>query len=406
MKFVIATYGTEGDARPFAALCRGLMDAGHQTRLLADEATLGSARLLGVPTTALTGDIRSTLRGDHAGSGLVAKGGGFSDTARALAKIANDNAEPWLRTIIDAGAGCDALLAAGLAAFAALSAGEYLGVKVIGAGMIPITPTVAFASPFLPPKYVPRLLNRASHNFVNFMLWKAFRQKVNAAREIFNLPPREKLWTGHPMLYGISPCLLPAPTDWPPNAHLCGQWLAQQPWAPPAEVASFLAGGEAPVYIGFGSMTGFDGTRMVDALVQSMIGRRVLFSGGWSGIDAKALPDNFLSIGDMPHDWILPRTAVAIHHGGSGTSHSVARAGVPSIVVPFAGDQFFWAERLRVAGVAPPAVDGLRPKAEAFSRALEFAASSPVRNRARILGETMRAEDGVAQAVRQLTSNR
>ncbi|MGO4612053.1 glycosyltransferase, partial [Variovorax sp. 2RAF20] len=47
MKFVVATYGTEGDTRPLAALCRALMDAGHETRLLADEATLGTARSLG-----------------------------------------------------------------------------------------------------------------------------------------------------------------------------------------------------------------------------------------------------------------------------------------------------------------------------------------------------------------------
>ena len=95
----------------------------------------------------------------------------------------------------------------------------------------------------------------------------------------------------------------------------------------------------------------------------------------------------------------VPRTAAVIHHGGSGTSHSAARAGVPSIVAPFAGDQFFWAERLRLAGVAPAAVDGRRPKADAFARALDFAAGASVRNRARALGETMRAENGVAVAV-------
>ena len=39
MKFIVATYGTEGDARPFAPLCRGCMDAGDGARLLADAAT-------------------------------------------------------------------------------------------------------------------------------------------------------------------------------------------------------------------------------------------------------------------------------------------------------------------------------------------------------------------------------
>ena len=129
------------------------MDAGHEARLLADAATLGSAQALGVPTTALSGDIRGTLSPDHAIAGVVAKGGGFKDTARALSKIANENTESWLRTIIAAGQGCDAILAAGLAGFAGFSAAEYLGTKGIGGGMIPITPTAAFPSPFLPPKW-------------------------------------------------------------------------------------------------------------------------------------------------------------------------------------------------------------------------------------------------------------
>ncbi len=400
MKVIVATYGTEGDARPFAALCRGLIDAGHEARLLADAATLGSARALGVPTTALTGDIRRALTTDHAVGGVVAKGGGFNATARALATIANANAESWLSTIVEAGEGCDAVLAAGLAAFAGFSAAEVLGAKAVGAGMIPITPTAAFPSPFLPPLWVPRWLNRASHAFVNAMLWKAFRIKTNAARARFKLPPRKAVWTDLPMLYGVSPALLPAPPDWPTDVRLCGQWLARSAgWTPPPALASFLAAGDAPIYIGFGSMTGFDKRRLMDALIAALAGRRALFHAGWSDFDSKALPGNVLAIDDTPHDWLFPRAAAVIHHGGSGTSHSAARAGVPSIVTPFAGDQFFWAERLRLAGVAPAAVDGRRPRAEAFARALDFAASAQVRDRARALGEAMRAEDGVVTGV-------
>jgi sterol 3beta-glucosyltransferase len=148
-------------------------------------------------------------------------------------------------------------------------------------------------------------------------------------------------------------------------------------------------------------MTGFDNARLLDALIEAMTARRALFHPGWSGIDPKALPDNFLTISDTPHHWLFPRTAAVIHHGGSGTSHSAARAGVPSIVTPFAGDQFFWAERLRLAGVAPAPVDGRRPKAQAFASALDFAAAR-VRNRARALGEKMRAQNGVVDAVATL----
>ena len=400
MKFTVVTYGTEGDTRPFAALCRGLIEAGHDARLLADAGTLGSAHALGVPTLALAGDMRGLLRTDPAVAGVVAKGGGFAQTARALATIANQNAEAWLRTIVEAGKGADAIVAAGLAAFAGFSAAEYLNTRAVGSGTIPITPTRAFPSPFLPPKWVPRALNRASHRFVNGMLWNTFRKQTNAARAIFSLPPRKTVWTDLPMVYGVSPHLLPSPADWPAHVQLCGQWLVESTaWAPPPSLTDFLGAGEAPIYVGFGSMTGFDAARLLDALIRSLAGRRALFQPGWSGIDPRTLPDNMFTIADTPHDWLFPQMAAVIHHGGSGTSHSAARAGVPSIVIPFAGDQFFWAERLRLVGVAPAGIDRRRPSVDAFASALHFAATAQARSRARALGESMRAEDGIAVAV-------
>ena len=152
-----------------------------------------------MPTTALTGDIRGSIRRGNVIGGVVSKGGGFNATARALAAIVNENAESWLSAIIEAGKGCDVILVAGLTAFLGFSAAEYLGAKSIGSGMIPITPTTAFPSPFLPPKWVPRFFNRASHHLVNSMLWKAFRDKTNAARAKFKLPARKAVWTEQPM---------------------------------------------------------------------------------------------------------------------------------------------------------------------------------------------------------------
>lgn len=161
MKFVVATYGTEGDTRPLAALCRALVNSGHQAHLLADRATLRSADDLGVPSTALTGDIKGLLQPSQAISRIVGARRSFTNTASALAHIANTHAESWLREIIAAAEGCDAIIVAGLAAFVGLSAAEHLGVKAIGSGLVPITPTRAFASPCLPPKWVPGFFNAA-----------------------------------------------------------------------------------------------------------------------------------------------------------------------------------------------------------------------------------------------------
>jgi UDP:flavonoid glycosyltransferase YjiC (YdhE family) len=339
----------------------------------------------------------------QAGGGIanVVERRGFNATAKALAGIANASAEAWLRTIVEVGKGCDAVIISGLTAFVGLSAAEHFGVPAIGAGLIPITPTTSFPAPFLPPGVVPRWLYEPSHRFVNTMLWRAFRKATNRARaKVCRLPPRNKLWTTHPMLYGVSSYLLPKPLDWPGNATVCGQWLLPSPnWLPPADLCDFLYRGEPPLYVGFGSMVGFDRKRMLQTVVGAIGGRRALFYPGWSGVTAADLPSNFFVIGETPHDWLFPKTSLIIHHGGSGTSHSACRAGIPSVVVPFAGDQFFWADRLRNAGVAARVPNGKSLHTADLSQSIAIAESEPVRLHARTLGKQMRAETGLANAI-------
>lgn len=357
--------------------------------LLADASTLGTARTLGVPASALAGDIRATLARDD----------GMRDINRALAGLVQAHSSAWLRQAIEAGRDCDAVIVSGLAAFIGLSAAESLRVPAIGTMLIPITPTAAFASPFLP-FTPPRFANHATHRLVNHAVWHTFRKATNAARADAGLPPCKHLSTTHPMLYGVSPALVPPPDDWPGNAHLTGQWIAPSAdYAPDAGLRDFLDAGEPPVYLGFGSMAGFDTTRVMEALVGAVDGRRALFNPGWSGIDPTRLPENFHVVGDVPHGWLLPRTALAVHHGGSGTTHSAVRAGVPSVIVPFAGDQFFWGARLRDAGVMRHALKSRSLDARTLGDAIAFAESADARRNAAALATRMRGEDGLATAV-------
>jgi UDP:flavonoid glycosyltransferase YjiC (YdhE family) len=176
---------------------------------------------------------------------------------------------------------------------------------------------------------------------------------------------------------------------------------AGQDWQPSPALQSFLADGPAPVYIGFGSMAGIDQTVLADAVRAVAAGRRVLFQPGWSGIDPARLPADVFVLGDTPHDWLFPRMALVVHHGGAGTSHAVARAGIPSVVVPFAGDQFFWAARMAGQGIAvtcPAAgLDG-----ERLVQAVVAASAPRVRAQAQRVGQAMRDEDGVRIAVDRL----
>lgn len=401
MKISVITYGTEGDVRPLAALCAALNRCGHRTELLADASTLGSARQLGVATQALAGDIAGGAGAAGSIADVVGRSGKPGAAARALVQIVNTHTAAWLRQAVDAARAADVVLAGGLAGFVGLSAAEALRLPAIGLGMFPLTPTREFAYPFLPPGAAWRPLNRLGFHLINGLLWRAMRAALNRARaRACALPALRRMPASHPMLYGYSPTLLPRPHDWPEQVEVCGQWTLPMPaWQPPAALGAFLADGPPPVYIGFGSMAGFDTARLRDALVHGLAGRRALFYPGWSRVDVSGLPATVHVLGDTPHDWLFPRTACVVHHGGSGTTHSAARAGVPSVVVPFAGDQPFWAQRLALAGVAPAAVPGARFGAADLGRGLAFADRADVRERARKLGAALRAEDGLAHAV-------
>jgi UDP:flavonoid glycosyltransferase YjiC (YdhE family) len=405
MQYVVITFGTEGDTRPLVGVCRALMDAGHGVKLLADRSTLDTAKALGVATLALAGDMKAMVAPGGALSRLMMDGGDASLMAKAVASIANQHTTQWLQTVLAEARAmkADAVLFSGIASYVGLAAGEHLGVPAIGLGLWPISPTRAFPSPLLPPMRMPGWLNRLSHKLVNAVSWRMFRKSMQAAQRAVSSPqpPRQKAWQDYPILYGVSKHLIPRPADWSELWQICGAWSAPsaKPWRPAPALVNFLKDGPAPIYIGFGSMAGFDQRTLLATLIEALDGQRAVFFPGWSGITAIDLPRNICLIGATPHDQLFPRMSMVIHHGGAGTSHTAARAGVPSVVIPFAGDQFFWADRLAKAGVAPPTVPHTRIRPAQLKAMIAWAQRDEVRSRAQALGQAMAEEHGVQVAV-------
>ncbi|WBS01685.1 glycosyltransferase [Pseudoduganella sp. SL102] len=402
MKFTFLTYGTEGDTRPLLALAQALAAHGHQVHLLADRSAAASAQARGIGFTPLAGDIRQALAPHGSLGRVVRQGANLDKITRAFAAIASGHTVEWMRAAREAAEGSDALVFSGLASYAGLAVAEGLDLPCVGAGLWPMTPTGDFPSVFLRQRRWPRWANRASHRLFAGLAWTSFRDNIDHGRHaVFGQPPVTRMWSGYPVLYGCSPTLLPEPADWPGEVEVCGAWhAADRAWRPPPALAAFLEQGEPPAYIGFGSMAGFDTRTLRHAIVEAVGGRRALFYPGWSGIDAAGLPANFHVLDDTPHDWLFPRTSVIVHHGGAGTSHAAARSGVPSVVVPFAGDQFFWADRLArlgIAGVCPAP----RRLDSAMLRGLMDRAGG-LRDNARAVAARMSVEDGVRAARHRL----
>jgi sterol 3beta-glucosyltransferase len=269
-------------------------------------------------------------------------------------------------------------------------------------------PSLAF--PFLP---LGGIYNLLTHIFVEQSAQQLTGRFINLwRRERLNLPPISLFkWPysqlhgqSVPMLYNYSSTIVPKPPDWGDHIHVTGYWFLDHPpdWQPPVNLVDFLEAGPPPVYIGFGSMSNRDPETMTHialaALKQS--GQRGLIATGWGGLRSADLPDSVFRLKSIPHDWLFPRVAAVVHHGGAGTTAAGLRAGVPSVLVPHFGDQPFWAQQVARLGVGPRPVPRRKLTAERLATAITTAVTDKtIRARAVALSERIRAENGVARAV-------
>jgi UDP:flavonoid glycosyltransferase YjiC (YdhE family) len=237
---------------------------------------------------------------------------------------------------------------------------------------------------------------------------------VALMRDVLGLPP-VRFWgnvgvvrrPGEVILYGYSPSLLPRPTDLGAGHHVTGYWFLDHDggWTPPPALEAFLAAGPPPVAIGFGSMSSRDAeatTRLALAAAEQAR-QRVVLLAGWGGMSSADLPDWAFLTDAVPHSWLFPRCALAVHHGGAGTTGAAVRAGVPSVVVPFAADQPFWGWLMASKGVGACCGPRRRLTAAKLARAITATLSNgAILGRAADLGRRVRQEDGVREAVAAL----
>ena len=286
--------------------------------------------------------------------------------------------------------------------------------RLIQAYNVPMTPTREFSGALIsPPPFLPAGIgNRLSHRATRQVVWQAARfAGAKARKEVLGLPPApffgpfdSELLKRGPVFYGWSPQVIPKPSDWDDTIEVTGYWFLDEPdgWSPPAALDEFLQSGPPPVCIGFGSMSHRDPEVTMRLVLEAlrMTGRRAIVLSGWGGMRGTDVPSNVFVADSMPHAWLFPRVAAVVHHGGAGTTAAGIRAGVPSIVIPFHGDQPFWARRVAELGVGPAPIPRRHLNSQILARALEVVMTdNEMRSRAGALGARVRAEDGVGRTV-------
>jgi sterol 3beta-glucosyltransferase len=241
------------------------------------------------------------------------------------------------------------------------------------------------------------------------VIWQWFGRYVNEFRERFKLPPLNsadfyQILASTPLLGAYSPTVIPPPLGWPETAYITGYWfLDHSPeWQPSPALQEFLEQGEAPVYIGFGSMAARSPEQYAEIALEALAlsGRRGVLATGWGGLQVLDVPENVAVIDAAPHDWLFPRMAAVVHHGGAGTTAEGLRAGIPTQIIPFIVDQRFWGSRVRALGAGPQPIAAKGLTALKLADAIRSMTTNPgMKSRAQEIGRMIRSEDGVGRAV-------
>jgi sterol 3beta-glucosyltransferase len=296
----------------------------------------------------------------------------------------------------------------------AFNMAEKRGVPLVCASLYPVV-----ASSTLRPMAFP---GAPAWGWLRRFLWTQASRGLSAIARPFLVAHREELGLpamrtkdelreallARPVLHAYSEHVVPRPEEWPDNVQVTGYLPLETPasYTPPPDLEAFLRAGEPPIYVGFGSMTGRDPEELTRTTLGALrrARQRAVVVTGWGGIaHGLVANEDVYVVREVPHDWLFPRVRAAVHHGGAGTTAASLRAGAPTLVVAFFGDQTFWGHHVAALGAGPLPLQRRALDAVTLGDAIaRTVASEAYLLGARSIGQKLRAEDGIGTAVARI----
>ena len=424
MSIVVMAVGSRGDIQPFIPIGRRLAER-HRVRIATHREFRPMVERAGLEFYPLGGNPHEMME-------YIVKTGGsilptrldqlWEDVPKKRAMIAEILASTW-RACTEADPEQPGarpfranLIVANPPSYGHMHCAEALHIPLHMIFTMPWSATRSFPHPFaqIDPSAHHPVENFFSYGVIDLIVWAGISDLVDTFRtETLKLSPLTltdgaALLDDHevPFTYLWPESLVPKPEDWGPHIDLANfiPYEQAQTYEPPPALLDFLAAGEPPIYVGFGSVVAEDPVALTRTIFTALerAGARGIVAEGWAHLGGGALPPNVYLIGDCPHDWLFPRCRAVCHHGGAGTTSAGLRAGLPTIVVPFFGDQFFWGHIVAKAGAGPEPIPIRRLDTESLTAAFDACRRPQIRERASALGARLRATDGVELAVQSI----
>jgi sterol 3beta-glucosyltransferase len=410
-RIAVFALGTRGDVQPMLALAKGLKAAGYDITLVTGDNFVDWTQQQGIEAVG-TVDMDAMMSSE---SGIA-----WSESSRSAAeqlvhmgKLMNEYGAQMTEGAHRGVQGADAIISGFVSDFIATALAEKYQLPTVSAALQPYRPTrsgPASLSPIFPRGT--SILNAVMGRFVERLLFRVYEPTMNRFRtQVLGLSSLDvnayyKRLHETPTVNGFSRFVVPPAPDWGEDVYTAGYWfLEEAKWQPPEELVQFLEGGAPPVYIGFGSMTSSDpaGTIRRIGEVLSKLGLRGVIPAKWNTqqFTQAELPSHLYAVDRVPHRWLFPRMQAVVHHGGAGTTAAGLYAGKPTLVVPHMSDQPYWGRRVAALGAGPHPLPRHRLNNRLLTARLrELVTNTMIQSSAQVLGEKIRAEHGIDNAVR------
>jgi UDP:flavonoid glycosyltransferase YjiC (YdhE family) len=436
LNIVIMVIGSRGDAQPFLKIGKVLKEEyGHRVRIathpafrdfVEKDSGLEFFSVGGDPSELMAFMVKNpgliptleTFKAGDIGRRRAAMATMFDGFWRACINATDDESDRQnLKMMGEKDPFVADAIIANPPSFAHIHCAEALGIPVHLMFTFPYTPTQAFPHPLASIKNSnvdPGYTNFISYPLVEMMVWQGLGDLVNEFRvKTLALDPVSTLWAPGatyrlhvPFTYLWSPGLVPKPQDWGSEIDVAGFVFLDlaSTFEPPKELEDFIAAGDTPIYIGFGSIVVDDADKFTEMIFKAveMAGVRALVSKGWGGLGGDDVPDNVFMLDNTPHDWLFPRVKACVIHGGAGTTAIALKCGKPTMIVPFFGDQNFWGKMVSSADVGPEPIPYKHLDAEKLAEGIEYCLSDKAREAAEKIAKRIAEEgDGAENAVKE-----
>ncbi len=408
MNILMVASGTRGDVQPVLAVAKGLQRAGNTVKIVAGSNFAAWITAHGVGFVG-TLDMEAMMQSEP-GMNWVENGSNPRIQLTQMRLLLEEHWRLLTQPILDHIAWTDLVLGGFTSEPFLETICTTFRKPLITLYLQPTRPTrsgMASAQPIFPTRY--SIFNLWIGQFAQRLLWGVAASTTNQLRGQLGLPPHafsdyQKRVRTIPVIHGVSRHVVPHANDWDAHIHTAGYWFLDESadWQPPTALEEFLDAGPPPVYIGFGSMSASD-PQATATLVKSALdrtGQRGILAKGWSGTIEIANDTHLFILEKAPHDWLFPRMAGVVHHGGAGTTAAGLRAGKPAFIVPHMADQPFWGRRVHELGVGVKPVPRPKLTEAALAEGIQqLTTHRGMQEKAKLLGEKIRSEDGVTRAI-------